>query len=118
MVVSLRVNPSYFSPAGRMSGGGLSLLADLTQGTMVRLWAGGSQQLCCSPLVGHCPTRDAAPEWLDAVAIKRQIVHNASYSALRYRLGPAALVIIYNGLRCGFAHFKLCAHFLEGRIKR
>jgi hypothetical protein len=34
---SLRMNPSQFSRAGRMSGGGLSLLADLTQDGIVPL---------------------------------------------------------------------------------
>lgn len=39
------MNFRSFLPAGRMSGGGLSLLADLTQGGIVPLWAGESQQL-------------------------------------------------------------------------
>jgi hypothetical protein len=30
----------------------------------------------------------------------------------------AALLIVQNRLRCSFAHFKLCAHFLHGRGKR
>ena len=28
----------------------------------------------------------------------------------------AALVIVQNRLPCGFAHFKLCAHFLQARV--
>src|SRR5262245_46738852 len=30
----------------------------------------------------------------------------------------AALLIVQDGLRCGFAHFELCAHFLQARGKR
>src|SRR5689334_5428304 len=31
---------------------------------------------------------------------------------------PIDLLIIKSGLRCWFAHFKLCAHFLQPRSKR
>ena len=40
---SLRVNPSQYLPAGRMSGGGLALLADLPQGGIVPFRAGRRQ---------------------------------------------------------------------------
>jgi hypothetical protein len=33
-------------------------------------------------------------------------------------LNTAALFIVKNGLRCGLAHFKLRAHFLQARSKR
>jgi len=39
------MNPSQFFPGGKNVRGGLSLLADLTQGGIVPLWAGESQQV-------------------------------------------------------------------------
>jgi len=44
-----------------MSGGGLSLLADLAQGPIFRFWWNAGQQRSCSLPVGHRLTRDAAP---------------------------------------------------------
>jgi hypothetical protein len=46
----LRMNPSQFSPSGKnVRGAVLSLLADLTQGGIVPLKTGDSQQLFCTP---------------------------------------------------------------------
>jgi len=63
--------------------------------------------------------------WLLDGLGQRQIVNNARPSLLRlsamisyFFTGSAALLIVKHGFRYCFAHFKLCAHFLEACSKR